>query len=263
MQYLSSVAASNTNVKFIAILRFLSAAGNEYACLTGAGAARGYCTADGGTSLTEVGGYLPSDSLVTLVQDVNTGGQVIGNGCSDELSNCADLADYCDNEQYSAQLELDVECRLTCNYCTAEVISYSPPSCGNNNCGALWNQFGSTGTTQTAWDIKEQIVGYCASGNRQTQVASPQQDYPAKDQKSWDTAFKSDLTNAITAITACNGGSSSDNSGTDAGTTISSDNAATTTTTMAPGMADDTMALTPRLCSVVAWSMLAITLVTY
>ena len=52
-----------------------SAAGKEFNCGTRAAA---YCTADSGTSVNEVAGYLPSGSLVTLVQDVNTEDQPAG-----------------------------------------------------------------------------------------------------------------------------------------------------------------------------------------
>jgi hypothetical protein len=216
MEYLSGLADSNSNVVFIAVLRFLSNTAREFTC----GADRYSCTSDSGSALNEVAGYLPAGSKVILVQDLfKEAASGTSGGCDDGgVSNCASYTQYCGNAAITV-VDWTTECRLTCGVCTAAAPTPAPafttPSCSSNSCGGVWNQYGSDGQTQSAWDIKEEVVVYAADGSYLGTVPSPSQPYPAKDAKVWDSAMKTIIE---VKITEAGGGASN----------------ATTTTTVAP-----------------------------
>merc|ERR1712039_771978 len=54
----------------------------------------------------------------------------------------------------------------------------------------IWNQFGSVGSIQSIWDVKEQIVAYLANGSHVATVTPPSQPYGSSDKKEWVGALR-------------------------------------------------------------------------
>lgn len=217
LKHLSTKADEFPDVNFIAILWFLGGSNSkQFQCP----ADRSDCTEDDpkGFLLAEVAAYLPTGSKVKVVQDIQkpwgSSGSSGGDACTDAVGadNCKAMTDAgftCDDG------DMKKNCQLSCKICTpAETTTtpkpaFTPPECSEYYCGAVWNQFGSTGELQVKWDMKEKIITYVPGGCLLGSVDPPSSPNGVPGPKLWDGDLKTKVDDAIKAVAEaakCEGG---------------------------------------------------------
>jgi hypothetical protein len=112
-------------------------------------------------------------------------------------------------------------CQLTCEICTAapttttEAPAFVPKAC-DYYCGAVWNQYGSTGSVESNWDMKEQIITYGPGGCYLKTVIPPSSPNGVPGPKMWEGELKTKVDEAIAAAAKaknCEGGVAASTSG--------------------------------------------------
>jgi len=223
LQHLSSKADEFPDVNFVAILWFLGGSNSkQFFCPADRKGVD--CTEDDpkGMLLKEVAAYLPSGSKVKVVQDIQkpsgSTGSSSSDSCVDDVStdNCKTMQGAGFNCNDDA---MKTGCKLTCGICTAapttttQAPKFVPPTC-DWYCGAVWNQFGSTGSPDGKWNMKDMIITYVAGGCYLATVNPPSSNN-VPGPKLWDGDLKTKVDDAIAAVAKapkCAGGATSSSS---------------------------------------------------
>merc|ERR1719321_502181 len=87
---------------------------------------------------------------------------------------------------------------------TTQAPTFVPPTC-DYYCGAVWNQFGSTGSVESKWNMKEMIITYAAGGSYVATVNPPSSSSGVPGPKLWDGDLKTKVDDAIAAVASTGG----------------------------------------------------------
>merc|ERR1719262_566582 len=120
---------------------------------------------------------------------------------------------------------MKTNCKATCEICkaapttTTKAPDFVPVAC-DCYCGAVWNQFGSTGCLPpeagNKWDMKEMIITY-ACGKDPATVIPPASSNGVPGPKLWEGDLKTQVDDAIAAVAKCGGAVASTGAGGDDG----------------------------------------------
>lgn len=223
LKHLSTKADEFPDVNFVAILWFLGGSNSkQFFCPADRKGVD--CNEDEGQILKEVVAYLPSGSKVKVVQDIQKpvayGSSADSDACKDDVGadNCKTMKDSgftCDDAS------MKDNCKATCEICkaapttTTQAPAFVPKVC-DYYCGAVWNQYGSTGSVESNWDQKDQIITYAPGGCYLTTVIPPSSPNGVPGPKMWEGELKTKVDEAIAAAAKaknCEGGVAASTSG--------------------------------------------------
>jgi len=206
LKHLSTKADELPDVNFLAILWFLGGSNSkQFFCPADRKGVD--CTEDDpkGMLLKEVVAYLPAGSKVKVVQDIQkpagSGGTISADACQDEVGadNCKTMKDTGFTCSDDAMMQ---NCKLTCEICkaapttTTKAPAFVPKTC-DYYCGAVWNQYGSTGSVESNWNMKEQIITYAPGGCYLKTIIPPESSNGIPGPQMWQGALKTKVDEVI------------------------------------------------------------------